>query len=281
MKGGRQPRGYTVVETLIFLAVSSALFVSAYRLVSGQQAKAEFSYGTRELVSRIQDVMNDVSTGYYYNADNFRCTAGASGPVAITPAATGDQGRNSGCIFIGRAIQFAPNDTGSQESIRIYSIVGRRQAASSTRDVSSLAEAMPVPLSPRGGLPQVDVTETFPTPNNLVVKWARYNNGAGVSPATQTMTVGFFTNFSNGSLQKGSARNVDVIPIPGTQVSSSKATTGQAIFAATAPTVVNPSDGVDICVENPSGGQHAILNIGGNKRQLNTDIAIKSGGCPA
>ena len=64
-RGEARRGGYTIVETLIFLAVSALLFVSTIILISGRQAKAQFTNSVRDLVSDITDVANDVANGYY------------------------------------------------------------------------------------------------------------------------------------------------------------------------------------------------------------------------
>src|SRR3989344_2027390 len=74
-----QKGGYTLAETLIFLVVSMVLFISAVRMVSGQQARAEFSYGIQEFATQIKDITNDVSTGFYHNPNNIICNLLASG----------------------------------------------------------------------------------------------------------------------------------------------------------------------------------------------------------
>ena len=80
--------GFTIVEVIIVLAVSSVLLVSALSLVGGQQKKAEFTQALSDIQSQIDGVMNNVATGYYANPGNFQCTT--TGDIAKAFAAGAD-----------------------------------------------------------------------------------------------------------------------------------------------------------------------------------------------
>ncbi len=67
MNRGNRSTGYTIVETMIFLAVSSLMFISAMILINGRQSRAEFIQAVRVFEANLRDVANDVSTGYYAN----------------------------------------------------------------------------------------------------------------------------------------------------------------------------------------------------------------------
>lgn len=49
MKRGNIPFGFTIIETMIFLAVSGALLASSLLLVSGSQNKSQFNNAVRDL----------------------------------------------------------------------------------------------------------------------------------------------------------------------------------------------------------------------------------------
>jgi hypothetical protein len=134
--------GYTIVETLIFLAVSGMLLVSVMGVISGQQSKTEFTTALRDFESRLQDVVNDVSTGYYPTNNNIGCTAGVGGPSLGGPVK--QQGTNDQCVFVGKVLHFAPE--GQLGTMNSYTLVGARQTGSpgSERDVRNLDEANPI-----------------------------------------------------------------------------------------------------------------------------------------
>lgn len=76
-------QGYTIIETIIFLAVTGAVFASTITIVSGQQARTEFTQAVRDVQTRIQDISNDVTTGFYHNPGTLRCNANPGGPHII------------------------------------------------------------------------------------------------------------------------------------------------------------------------------------------------------
>lgn len=102
--------GFTIVETLIVLAVTSALFVSAMVLISGKQARTEFQIGARQLEQQIRSQINQTENGYYTSRENFSCSrSGAT--VAITSASGRERGTSGECVLAGAAFRFAAPDT--------------------------------------------------------------------------------------------------------------------------------------------------------------------------
>ena len=59
MKG--RSYGYTILEALIFLAVSGLLFAAVYPSFVGRDNKTKFSQAVRDLDTKINDIMNDTS----------------------------------------------------------------------------------------------------------------------------------------------------------------------------------------------------------------------------
>lgn len=101
--------GYTIVEVLIFLAVSGALLASAMLLLNGQQRRTEFSAKVREFDSKLQSIINNVASGYYNNTGMTTCTV--SGGVITVTTTSGSVGSNSDCTFIGQYVSLpATND---------------------------------------------------------------------------------------------------------------------------------------------------------------------------
>ncbi|MDZ7744363.1 MAG: hypothetical protein U5K77_01235 [Candidatus Saccharibacteria bacterium] len=283
MKRGRKPQGYTIIETMIFLTVSSVLFVSAAGMMAGRQARAEFQYGIQEFNVQLRDIMNDVSTGYYEYREGARCVVASGSLPTITQTAEGRQGQNPDCIFIGRVIQFHPNDTDwpAAEMYRTFSVAGRRQIDG--RDVQNLSEASTIPLTPYNNatLAAPDLTSDTLIPSGVSVVWVR-SGGAGGDPIG---AVGFFTDFaqqgqSGSGGAEGGARNVDLLPIEGSQLGQDKMAMANAIVQDSATSSVNPEGGVAVCLESGGGNNHAIITIG-SKGSPYTELSIQGGDCPS
>ena len=148
---GSADNGYTIVETMVFLVVTAALFASAMAAVSGRQASVQFTQGIRDAQSKMQEIINDVSTGYYPSNGDFACSAatGTTDRPTFTAVAT-PQGSSNECTFLGKSVHFTTNaaDVGSGAvRYNILSIAARRVNAAGL-EVQSLNEALPTAIAP-------------------------------------------------------------------------------------------------------------------------------------
>lgn len=131
--------GYTIIEILVVLTVTTALFLVVSIMFSGKQGQVEANQSARDLESKIQNIANDVANGYYYNGISCTGTNNGSNQVSVSSLAT-SAGSNSGCVFLGKIVSF--NSFGST----IYSAVGWQftGATGASPTTSSLSEAKPV-----------------------------------------------------------------------------------------------------------------------------------------
>jgi type II secretory pathway pseudopilin PulG len=168
-KGGTTSSGFTIVETLIVLAVSAALAGSMILLVNGRQEKTEFQVAVNSLKTKLQQIINETSNGYYPNNGDFSCTGTSTGP-SISSISHASQGTNNTCIFLGKAVQLGIK-TGSadaNQSFTTYPLVANRYDTTGA-EVSTFAAAKPIALS-KGSNPYQNVpdySENFSTQNGL------------------------------------------------------------------------------------------------------------------
>ncbi|HTE22445.1 MAG TPA: hypothetical protein VK674_05395 [Candidatus Limnocylindria bacterium] len=266
----RSEQGYTIVEVMVFLAVTTAIFVMIASSFSTRQNSAEFSVAVREMESRLQDIANDTSTGYYNNPGNFRCRL--SGGAPFVEPGTNAQGTNNDCIFIGRVVQFDLGGSNGKD-FNLYSVVGARQAAGA--DVEDFDDANPLALAPSARFTASDLTETQQVPPGLVIR-SVYSDNAGVR--RQVRSVGFFTSFGAGAANTTSL-GVNILPLAFNPVGNSKNDTVGAINLINNASPSNPSNGVVICMDGDATNQHALLRLGGNERQLTTGTTVEAGTC--
>ncbi len=155
-------KGYTIVETMIFLAVSGLMFVLAASFISGKQAAVEFKQSAENLNSQIEQVIGSVSNGYYPFNSNFTCSYNGDSATITTIAGnngegtngpSGSQGSQSGCTYLGRAIQFCVGTAASscnEQNYNVYTIAGSQYANGgdplTSPPPSSYQEAYPVVL---------------------------------------------------------------------------------------------------------------------------------------
>ena len=104
--------GFTVVETLIVLAISGVLAVSTILLVSGRLAVNRQNDALFQLESGLRSSFNDVANGKFQNA-NYTCTQNP-GSLTVASAATatfGTGGNTSyNCVYAGKRFSFNSNN---------------------------------------------------------------------------------------------------------------------------------------------------------------------------
>lgn len=263
--GGQATLGFTIVETLIVLAVTGILFASVAVMISGRQGKTQFQQASNEIASRISQVISEVSQGYYPNIGGTSCTA--SGGRLNFSTGSGVQGQNRGCVFLGKVMQFGVQNTDPEQFIT-YSLAGCQYkdcGSSGTSEASSLSEARPlvIPAS----------SDTSILQFGLSVAWMKYD---GVT----TRGVGFLqslgsyngcTGLCSGSSQAalygvntGGAGNI------GAAGMVAKLNTGRGV------NLVQASE-VQICFLSGTTRQSAMVTIGGNGRQLSVTLDVKNG----
>jgi type II secretory pathway pseudopilin PulG len=86
--------GFTIVETLIVLAVTGVMFITTMTLVRGQIARYQYQSSMRQLQVLIQRQIGDVQSGYFPEATNKDC----NGAVVAT------LGKDQTCVIVGKRI---------------------------------------------------------------------------------------------------------------------------------------------------------------------------------
>lgn len=256
-------RGYTIIEVMIVLVVTSALFISAVLLINGRQQRTQFDQSIREIRSQIQQVINEVSNGFYPDFSNFTCTVTASGPPSFSLASSG-QGTNEGCIFLGKAIQFGVEGTDPQQ-FRVINIAAR-QKSSGGGEVANLSQAQPRAIALDGGTNvNVDISTTQNLLYGLSTVWA----DAGV--------IAFTSSLSDVSSPNGaSIQELNISPVNGTTLDMSEVGAVQALNANLAGSTQNPSGGVRVCFVSGGTDQSGLITIGGEAGRLSVELDIKS-----
>lgn len=273
--------GFTLVEVMVVLAVTGLLFVSSAALISGKQNRTAFDQSIRQLQSQIEQVINEVAIGYYPNMGNIQCSGTGATVVLTTGGGTG-QGANAGCVFAGKAIQFAVAGTDPQQ-FKVYSVAGLQRGGPGGRESGSLADARPrviAPTSTAPALPNSTVTETLQ--NGLTATRMWYNNGAGNRDIGVIAFTNSFASYdtTSGAIQSGTQR-VDVVPIDDNNNDSAlgeaATTAAEVINSRIASAAINPSGGVFICFTSGTTDQSGLITIGNNGRQLSVKLEIKNG----
>jgi len=304
---GGTSQGYTILETMIFLAVSAAMFFSAMAFVGGKQNRTEFASAVRDLETSLNDIANDVSTGYYANITStgqmLSCTPNNSAnpvPVQLTATNTDAQGKNTGCIFIGKTVVFRPSNLSAGTYV-VVPLVGRQFVSGdpSLGDVQSYADSGIKAVAPVGaGGPDAATNRQSAV---MEIGCVFYGTTYLTPPATQPCintpgstridTISFMTQFHGtnsvtGDRESGSNQVNIVVPstaplLPRNLVAALTSVNGYTDSAAGGgPNITtNPKGGVYICIQSNGSNQHALLSMGGKNSRFSTSGAILSGGC--
>ena len=274
MSGGRISGGYTIVEVMMFLAISGALFVIAMFAIGGKQAQAQFAQGIRDFQSRIDDITNDVSTGYFPQPGSYSCTAPdqTTGAAVSFAAGTAVQGENEDCIFVGKVLHF----TQDSRSVSLLTVGGRR-ATREGLPVSTLAQAKPLTIdgSPTCGSPCPNMTETFTIDGGLIVR--DIISRVGTNPISHPAAVAIFSSLpqqSNGATSGSLTTNTVTIPSSQMAVDDVVATASKVnnMTTAASPPEFNPV--TVICLQHGAGGKKAALVMGARGRQPYAEVHV-------
>lgn len=296
--------GYTILETLIFLAVTAAMFASAMAFISGRQNRTEFASAVRDFETSINDIANDVSNGYYANitdgGQRLYCyvngAGGGSASIVIEGRSTDAQGANQGCIFIGKALQFRSSATDGNERYTAISLVGKQYKNGSPTygdaenyadsGVKAIADAGPSDSTP-------DATNSLRIGGGATVGCVLYINAAVPSTyscatpngMTRVDTVAFMTKFTASSFEEenrtGSTAVNLLVPSSGLANGSNRSleTVVNEVNGFNDTTPSNPSGGVHICLQSGGTNQHAWVVLGGKNSRFSASATIVEGNC--
>ena len=271
--------GFTVIEVLIVLAVTAGLFVSAAIMIGGRQNQTAFDQAVRQIESQIQQVINEVSNGYFPDTD-FSCSAGALGPV-LSSAPSGGQGTKSGCIFVGKAIQFRITGTDPEQFI-IHTLAGLQKLPSG-QETTGLYNALPKSVAPSTAEPaNPDISIVEKLENGLTTSGMWYNSGAGDVPVGIVAFVITLPGYDAGTgTIKPGAPYVQAIPVVGSALDTTVAVGADALgnynFHQPSISPRDPIGGTTICFASGGTNQSAKITIGGEGRPLEVNLSIISG----
>ncbi|MDL2363580.1 MAG: hypothetical protein QFB86_04340 [Patescibacteria group bacterium] len=288
MRSNSGSQGYTVLEVMIFLAISGLMFVLAASFISGKQSKSQFKQGMNDFKSNIMRVENDVSNGFFPSNANFSCTAGSAGQPTFGATAKA-QGTNQGCAFIGKIVQFVPDDgTVSGGNKKVYNLVtlaGRQyQSDVNSLPPESFAQSRPIAIYSPAGTP--DLTE------KINLQWGLEVTKVYTGADNHTIgAFGMFSSFSkssSGTLDTGGQSTL-LMEMPSSTMNQTETSLAgslgtAATLSALDAAVAGQSPTISVCLKGDNN-QHGLLTVGGgNGQRLATTIQVSDtamGSCPA
>lgn len=266
--------GYTIVEAMIFLAISAVMFFLAIQFVGGQQNRAHFINTVRNFETKLTDIGNDISTGYYQGmgSGNLKCTPSATGPVFDTGSAE-LKGSNIDCIFIGSVLKLG--EGADKSKFTQYTLAGLRLNASGG-PVASLSEAKPQ-LYQTSAVVSPPPYLTSDIGYGIVIECVRVGDES--QPCTSNdAAIGFVAKLSGTSPSGGNNIQANVLRYPSILLSNTAADSVTAMNDASnySSANLNPAGGITVCLKGEATKQYALVRIGGEGNNLTVSTEIKS-----
>ena len=274
--------GYTLIEVLLFVGLTSFLLFIAISNINGNRANVQFSQGVRDFESAMSDIINDVPTGYFPTNDTINCVVPGPGRPQIQNSATPiTTGSSEECIYVGKAIQFSPD--GARDRVWLYNLAGRRLTATDV-PVRTVTEAEPVAVA----------IPSDPTFNDSVVE-VLLRNGIEVTrvfdgdtattppPASDSFgIVGVLTEFEGASLAESSpaGQSVQIGGLAGTVLGSESKTDAVAdINTIVDANFTKPANGIVVCLSDGAGHTASLTLGAGGGSGVVLDIGNYNVGC--
>lgn len=199
--------GYTLLEVMLFLAISTVIFTLSIVVVRGQAGDNEFRTSVDDITSKFQQWIDEVQNGSSSNPSDasnstLQCStiteSGKSYPHLITGSGS-ERGSNQSCILLGKAILL--NSQTNNDSIEAIPVVGLRTDGSGNL-VNTIKDSHPIAALNQGpnSVSEVDLSETYKIPNGTrlsSVKDSTSSCGSG------SYLGGFFTNLDTTNANGG------------------------------------------------------------------------------
>lgn len=212
--------GYTLIEVMIFLAVSGVLFISAVALIQGQQGRTQFSQSIRDIDSKVQQYVDEVSASYFPSTDKYSCRlvrdlAGKDRPNVTTLLGgnTKSVGTNENCIFLGKALQFHSNPGDVDDTLGVYSILGRRTKEVPVTGITGGTQTILVPsFSDANPTPTTSLVETYTLPfGSKVTSACKDVSSCNDSSPNRSAMAGFYVDLSQTSTDVNANKSTSLI----------------------------------------------------------------------
>jgi type II secretory pathway pseudopilin PulG len=183
MRAQKTQSGYTIIETLIVLAVTAAMFVVTVILVSGQIARYQFRSGVLNTQQSVQSVLNDVQTGYFNLAD--------STTAACNSGSNSDPG-DSDCVYVGKRITIS--NTGALSAYPLIADIDTNSPIG--QPVANMIEINSPEVTNLSG----SIDYSNPASGDIYVLYTNYPNGSTANFNGGAQAVGVFGRDGSGNI---------------------------------------------------------------------------------
>lgn len=273
--------GFTIVETMVVIAVIGALFVMIAGTLSGRQRKSQFTVAINGMQNQIQQLISETNNGFAPGG-NLSCTVSAGKPQ-ITASAD-SQGTNGACVFFGNALRLGGGSAeypNPYESYTIYPLAAPREiAGNQLLDPTTARFAVIAPgvtTNPAAPIRQQAKATLF----GLQYKWLQYKLTSGGSATISQATPSFIvfaskntTSDTPGDTNSSGGEQLGMYWVNGGP-NGTEGSEKLAIDKLNGATIQQLGS-VKLCFGSGTTDQSGLISIGDNG-SLVTDIKIYDG----
>lgn len=170
-------RGFTIVETMLFLGISGALFAVLMVGMNNNLIQQRYRESVQNYVSLLQSQYASVANTRIERESNLKCTQDG-GRVIVNDLGTegdipGAPSTDPACVILGKAIQLETRTSGLDTGtvVRIYPVIGIASTGNdAVSDIDAIKSYKPA------------ITDTFSTVSSPV-DWGSYLYNAGSASA--------------------------------------------------------------------------------------------------
>ena len=264
--------GFTIVEVMVFLAVSGLIFLIAAQFINGKQTQVEFTQGMNNANLIVRAMIDNVANGNYPWPSHAYLQCNGGSPAGFTSYAT-QQPVSVGCSMIGEVM--APETNGNPYEYSLYPVVGCQYA--SCNNVSQVQPTTLADIEPNV-VSQMIQSSNWPGEvkiNSMYVVSTSGHTSAGAFGVFATLP----QDSGGGILQNGSQPTQAIELSSITSVSPDDKSQILTEVNNAAPLPAN--DYILMCFEGPNNKKASItiggLNGGG---QLTTSLGLANGADP-
>ncbi|HSX37130.1 MAG TPA: hypothetical protein VLG13_03400 [Patescibacteria group bacterium] len=268
MLGGKnkRPHGYTIVEVMLFLAISGVMFLMAILFINGKQASAQFTQTVNDFNTQLQRMISDVGNGEYSSLGTLSCVANGLGGITLATSGGSGQGSNSDCVFLGKVL------AGDGLHYELVSVAGLRLDGATKQPIIDPLAASPTALADGTGGALDSLVDKRVTPGSISISASKVDLPAGGS-ITGTGVLGFAFLASPSDQSGAGFSNQSVRPYYISGLTSASATNlGQLVTAI--HTNMHPAKALYLCFSD--GNRKATISVGVNGNQF-TSVLDRTG----
>lgn len=245
---GSHARGFTIIEVILFLAISGLLLAGAMAGMTSNINNSRFNDAIRSTTSYIQRQYSELGTGVSNRPNLLNCDTSANVSVLGPTKPPG----MTNCVVMGRFIKIE----GTRLTTRY--IIGYRASLSGLSADDTLAI--------RSMLPRVAGTETFA--NEYEVPW-------GIRVVETRLPSGVFAATGFAIIRSPASGNIVFYAFQTTPGAPEPALTNALISSN------RMNQNVDVCLADSSSGRYGHIKVeaGQGQEVIQTDLSSTAGAC--